>query len=97
MNEPLSHEHFAPYVGRQFSFEGQTITLLLRSIDVEPRFAAPGATRVPFTLVFEGPSGEILPPGFYHATEHDGAVFELYVTPIHTPVRDHQDYQAVFN
>ncbi|WP_158928464.1 DUF6916 family protein [Acidisphaera sp. S103] len=97
MDEPLTHEHFSPHVGKRFSFEGHHLTLLLRLAELQPRFAAPNAPRVPFTLTFEGPAGDILPPDQYRAVVPDGPVFELYISPIHTPARDHQDYQAVFN
>ena len=33
----------------------------------------------------------------YAITFEDGAGFDLYLIPIHTPSRDHQDYQIVFN
>jgi hypothetical protein len=97
MDEPLTHEHFTPHLGKRFSFEGHHLTLLLRSIDPRPQFAMPGVSRVPFTLIFEGPAGDILPAGYYRAAVPDGPVFELHVAPIHTPARDHQDYQVVFN
>jgi hypothetical protein len=97
MDEPLTHEHFAPYVGKRFGFEGHHLTLLLKSAERQPQYAAPNAARVPFTLMFEGPAGDILPAGPYRTAVQDGPVFELYVSPIHTHARDHQDYQAVFN
>jgi hypothetical protein len=98
MDEPLTHEHFSPHLGKRFSFEGHHLTLLLRSAAPQPQFAVPGASRVPFTLRFEGPAGDTLPAGYYRATApDDGPVFELHVTPIHTPACDHQDYQVVFN
>jgi hypothetical protein len=97
MDEPLTHEQFSPYVGKRFGFEGHHLTLLLRSIDPQPQFAPPGASRVPFTLIFEGPAGDILSAGSYRAAVPGGVVFELHVSPIHTPARDHQDYQALFN
>jgi hypothetical protein len=97
MDEPLTHEHFSPHLGKRFSFEGHHLTLLLRSAAPQPQFAMPGVSRVPFTLIFEGPAGDILPAGYYRAAAPDGPVFELHVAPIHTPARDHQDYQVVFN
>jgi hypothetical protein len=97
MDEPLTHEHFSPYVGQRFGFEGHYLTLLLQSVDPQPLFAAPDALRMPFTLVFEGPADDILPPGQYRATVPDGPVCDLHITPIHTSARDRQDYQAVFN
>jgi hypothetical protein len=97
MDEPMKHECFSPHVGKRFGFQGHHLALLLRSVDLQPGFAAPNAARVPFTLIFEGPAGDILPAGYYRAAVPDGSVFELHITPIHTPARDHQDYQAVFN
>jgi hypothetical protein len=97
MADQPTHETFSPYIGRRFSFNGHHVTLVLRSVDPQPKFAAPGATRAPFTLVFEGPAGDILPADFHRATVQDGPAFELYVSPIHTSAGDHQDYQAVFN
>jgi hypothetical protein len=97
MDEPLTDQQFAPYVGQQFHFQGHHLTLRLRSVEAQPRFAAPNAARVPFTLIFEGQAGDILPAGHYRAAIQDGPVFELHISPIHTPVRDRQDYQAVFN
>jgi hypothetical protein len=97
MDELLTHEQFSPYLGKRFGFHGHHLTLLLRSIDLQPQFAAPGVSRVPFTLIFEGPAGDILPAGHYRIAVPDSPVFEMYVSPIHTPAREHQDYQAVFN
>jgi hypothetical protein len=97
MENPPTHEDFSLLIGKHFSFAGHHVTLLLRSVDLHPQSAAPGTTRVPFTLVFEGPAGDILPADFHRATVQDGPAFELYISPIHTPAADHQDYQAVFN
>ena len=97
MDELLTHEQFSPYLGKRFDFQGHHLTLLLRSIDLQPQFAPPGASRVPFILIFEGPAGDILPSDFHRATVQGGPAFELYISPIHTPAREHQDYQAVFN
>jgi hypothetical protein len=97
MDEPLTHQQFAPYVGQRFHFEGHHLTLLLRSADPQPQFAAPGAARVPFSLFFEGPAGDILPAGHYRAAVQAGPVVEFHISPIHTLARDRQDYQAAFN
>jgi hypothetical protein len=97
MDEPLTHHHFAPYVGRRFRFEGHHLSLLLAAVDVNPRFAAPDAPRVPFTLILNGPAGDILPAGHYRAAAQDGPVVMLHILPIHTLAPDRQDYQAVFN
>jgi hypothetical protein len=97
MDEPLTHDHFVPHVGKRFSFEGHSLTLFLTSVDARPHHAGAGASRIPFTLAFEGPAGNILPAGHYRASVHNGPIFELHIMPIHTHVPDRQDYQAVFN
>jgi hypothetical protein len=53
--------------------------------------------RPPFTLIFAGPPGDVLPEGEYAFEVEGGPAFEFYVMPIHTPARDRQDYQAAFN
>jgi hypothetical protein len=38
-----------------------------------------------------------LPEGIYHVVIDDGPAFDLYIIPIHTMSREHQDYQVVVN
>jgi hypothetical protein len=38
-----------------------------------------------------------LPEGLYPVEFADGPTFVLYVIPILTPARNHQEYQVVFN
>jgi hypothetical protein len=97
MDELLTHDHFVPHVDKRFRFEGHSVTLSLRSVDAQPHHAGAGASRIPFTLVFEGPAGDILPAGYYRASVHNGPIFELHIMPIHTVMPDRHDYQAVFN
>jgi len=97
MDRPLTQQDFAPYAGQRFTCEGHPLALLLRSVEPQPLSAAPNTAREPFTLVFTGPASDILPQGHHRITAPDGAAFELHIAPIHTPIRDRQDYQAVFN
>ena len=97
MVEPLRDADFAPHVGKQFRFAGVPVTLRLASIDVRPGGAMPGAARAPFTLIFHGPVGEILPEGLHRAEIQDGPTLEFYLMPIHTVAAGRQEYQAVFN
>jgi hypothetical protein len=97
MVETLRHQDFAPYVGKRFTFPGQPVMLRLASVSLQEHAGAPDAPRTPFTLVFHGPVGEVLPEGLYQAEIENGPVLEFYIMPIHTAVRDRQDYQAVFN
>jgi len=97
MDQPLTHEFFAPYTGRTVSFQGSHVVLTLASVTAIPKFAMPGTTRVPFSMIFHGPVGDIMPEGHYLATIADGPEAEFYIQPIHTMARDRQDYEAVFN
>ena len=97
MVEPLRHEGFAPHVGKRFRFDGWHGALHLASIDVHAHGGMPETARTPFTLVFHGPAGDLLPEGLYRTEIEDGPTLEIYVIPIHTAASGRQDYQAVFN
>lgn len=96
MTEPLTHEHFEPHLHKDFRFGG-AIALRLTQIEVKPDPPLPGLAYKAFTLIFTGPPGKVLPEGFYAAEVEGGPRFEFYIMPIHTPARDRQEYQAVFN
>jgi len=99
MTRILRHEDFAPHVNKQFRFSGWHGSLRLARIEQPARpVAADGdAARAPFTLIFQGVRGDVLPDGMQMATAEDGSRFEFYIMPIHTPAADRQDYQAIFN
>ncbi len=90
------HEDFLPYVDGMFHVGGWHGALQLREIDVS-RTPNPGRTAPSFTLLFQGPRDDVLPEGMRTITAADGRAFDVYVMPIHTPGREHQDYQVVFN
>jgi hypothetical protein len=96
MVQSLQHDDFTPHVNKLFRFEGRHHQLRLAAVDVD-NLPSPPDQRKPFTLIFHGPRGDVMPEGFYAAEVEDGARFELYVIPIHTPAPERQDYQAVFN
>nr|WP_294510992.1 hypothetical protein [uncultured Rhodopila sp.] len=91
------HEDFLPYAGRTFCFSGQTVTLVLAEIKAMPRAAIPGAERIPFSLIFHGSAGDVLPEGLYAAAIEAGPKVDLYIMPVHTRAAGRQEYQAVFN
>jgi hypothetical protein len=91
------HEDFTPHLNKLFRFEGSHHALRLARVDVPDLPHSPDIPRKPFTLVFHGPRGDVMPEGLYAAEVEDGARFDLYVIPIHTAAPDRQDYQAVFN
>lgn len=84
-----SADNFERYIGKTFAVKGGRHALALGGVE---RGSAPGM----FTLIFSGPPGDILPEGL-NTFDAAGDEFALYVMPIHTPGRDRQDYQAVFN
>lgn len=90
----LRNEDFAPHVGKQFRPEGWHSALRLATIEVQRQSTA---GRAPFTLIFHGPAGEVLPEGLYRTEIEDGPAFEIYIMPIHTVAPGRQEYQAVFN
>lgn len=94
MAEQLRNEDFAPHLGKPFRLAGWHSALRLATIAVERQDLA---GRTPFTLIFHGPVGEVLPEGLYHAEIEDGPAFEIYIMPIHTVAPGRQEYQAVFN
>jgi hypothetical protein len=89
------HEDFTPHLNKLFRFKGHQ--LRLATVDVQDLSNPASESRKPFTLIFHGPRGDVMPEGLYEAEVEDGARFELYVIPIHTAARERQDYQAVFN
>jgi hypothetical protein len=95
--QSLTHESFQPHLHRPFRFEGRPQVLKLAQIEVKNRSPLPGLAYQAFNLIFSGPRDDVMPEGFYTAETEDGARFEFYVMPIHTPHADRQDYQAVFN
>ena len=97
MSAILTASDFVPHVGKTFAPKGQSIALTLVSVDTGKAYPWPGMPREPFTLILRGPPGDVLPEGLYDVAVTDGPDFSLHIMPIHTPARDRQDYQAVFN
>jgi hypothetical protein len=95
--EVLRHEDFAPHVDKLFRFEGWHGSLRLDRIERPRQAQGAEPTRAPFTLIFVGPPGDVMPEGLRTAIVDDGPRFEFYIMPIHTPAANRQDYQAVFN
>ena len=96
MSDAINAETFTRYVGRPASLaHGQALTLVAVDLHRSPRpHAAPGES---FSLILRGAVAPIVSEGLHQLAFEDGARFELYLIPIHTAARDHQDYQVVFN
>jgi hypothetical protein len=93
----LTADAFAPHLGASFKVEGGHHVLSLS--EVERLEAQPGhaPSFAPFVLIFSGPPGDVLAEGMHTIAREDGTAYDLYLIPVHTPARDRQDYQAVFN
>ncbi len=92
MTDEANAETFALYIGKAVSpSDGPTLTLA--AVD-RHKSSTPGGG---FTLLLRGAPTPIAPEGMHRITLEGGASFDLYLIPIHTPSRDHQDYQIVFN
>ncbi len=96
MDDAISADTFRPLVGRPASLSnGHQLTLVAVDVPRSPSAASsPGSG---FTLILRGAASPVAPEGMHTLTFEDGASFELYVIPVHTPSRDRQDYQIVFN
>ena len=78
---------FKPHVGKAISLaDGPALTLVAVN-EFERSFA----------LLLRGAPTPVVPEGMHRIALEGGTQFELYLIPVHTPSRDHQDYQIVFN
>lgn len=93
----LSAADFTPYLGKVLRVESCAVELVLAAVDETAYRGWESAPRPPFSLILRGAAGAILPEGLYRIAIEDGPVLPLYVIPILTPARGHQDYQVVFN
>jgi hypothetical protein len=99
MDEVLTAEHFRPYVGKVFRVKdgGRELTLSAVNAHGASDRAAALTHREPFTLIFSGAPGDVLPEGMYTFIVANDVQFELYTIPVLTPAATRQDYQAAFN
>lgn len=95
--DQLTAEDFAAYLGRIFHPVGSDLELRLANLDRRERPGWEAAMRKPFALILRGPCHPVLPEGSHLLAIDGGPALQLYVIPIFTASRDHQDYQIVFN
>ncbi len=96
----LTLEDFKPHLDKTFKVRDGRHAFVLANITEHAVTEADMArvNRMPFTLIFRGPPGDVLPTGlFTFDVEGTDASYELYVMPIHTHFAGQQDYQASFN
>lgn len=98
MAEQATHEDFRPHLSKTFRVRGGQHALVLRHVEEFSGGLASGQNRrSSFALIFSGPAGDVLREGIYAFEVDGGLSFEFHIMPIHTPVPDHQEYQAIFN
>jgi hypothetical protein len=96
MPDALTDATFRPHVGGTVHLDdGRSLTLV--SLDAPDERKWDPAQRRPFTLLLRGEPRPVMAEGLHRLTFGDGAAHTLYMIPIHTPSRDHQYYQIVFN
>ena len=99
----LTHRDFEPYLGVPFRIAGWPHMLRLAAVDVRHGQSRPDNSGPPFTLIFHGPRGALLPEGSHSATPEQSsgaaptAAMVFHIMPIHTTAADRQEYQAIFN
>jgi hypothetical protein len=99
MDEVLTRESFEPHVGKTFRIGNSHHTLTLVRIETRPieLWEQAIGLRAPFNLIFRGTGGDVIAEGMHRLALEDGTSFDLYVNPVHTPMRGQQDYQSSFN
>lgn len=100
MPDMLTKDNFVPYLEKVFKVRDGRHALLLTAVDDHQVTEAdlPKVNRMPFTLIFRGPPGDLLPEGLVTVdVEGEDTAFDLYLMPVHTPWADRQNYQASFN
>ena len=93
----LAAADFTPYLGKSLRIEGCGVELVLAAVDETAYRGWERAARPPFALILRGPPEPVLPEGLYRMAIEDSPVLPLYVIPVVTAARSHQDYQVVFN
>jgi hypothetical protein len=94
----LTADTFSPHLGASFQIEGGRHVLALSEVDrLENPPGHGNPDFQPFALIFSGPPGDVLAEGMHTIAHADGATYDLYLIPIHTPAPGRQDYQAIFN
>jgi hypothetical protein len=97
MRATLTADDFRPHLGKIFRVIDRDDTLTFVTLDETPQHGSPDTLRQAFALILRGRHHPVLPEGAYRFEVDGDAPFDLYIMPVHTSARDHQDYQIVFN
>jgi hypothetical protein len=98
--DKLTVAEFTGQVGRAFRLtpaDAPALDLVLvEARDLSLQTAAPGAKRAPFSLVFLGPKGPVLPQRIYPLENETLGRLEIFLVPIGAEA-DGVKYEAIFN
>ncbi len=99
MLEQFTLETFAPLQGDRFQLQATPdlpLTLTLAEVTSLHAANAPvGTKRVPFSLLFLGPTAPTLPQQIYQLTHNTLGSFELFLVPL-GPTQEGLRYEAIF-
>lgn len=95
MLESFTCSTFAPLVGETFRLAAGGPDAGLVLIDATELAAPPGPGRAPFSIVFRGPPGAVLPQATYGLRHGALGAFELFLVPIGADAEGVR-YEAVF-
>jgi hypothetical protein len=104
MDEPLTSELFAPHVGEQFELapsEGDPFEAVLVSCDEttygEREQWLASIDRVPFSLLFRAPGGDLLPQQTFAVRHPQLGELEIFLVPLGPGGDGAMAYEAVFS
>jgi hypothetical protein len=104
MEEPLTSESFAPHVGERFELvpaEGDPVEAVLVSCDEtsygEREQWLATLDRVPFSLVFDAPGGELLPQQTFAVRHPQLGELDIFLVPLGPREDGAMAYEAVFS
>jgi hypothetical protein len=104
MDEPLTSEAFALHVGEPFELapaEGEPFEAILASCDEssygEREQWLASIDRVPFSLVFHAPGGELLPQQTFTVRHAELGELAIFLVPLGPRQDGAMAYEAVFS
>jgi hypothetical protein len=95
----MTLETFSPHVGSEFEVAGEpegSGPLVLTAAEPARGPAGRPGERRPFSLLFQGPPGVVLPQGSYRLEHVALGTLEIFIVPIGADAAGTR-YEAVFN
>jgi hypothetical protein len=95
----VTADDFRKHIGTTFDAAGEgeeRTPLVLIEVEENPVAAAPGATRVPFSVTFRGAAGIRLPQRIYDLRHDLMGEMSIFLVPVR-PNSEGPRFEAVFN